>query len=182
MEPCVSPTHLSQSSIVFETFFEGIINRQLDGLSLQKDSLNLFYSNNALLDYHFKGYHLSEKPNDLFEHLPLIFEEVYAIGARLLDYTSFSIEPKKDAVAYGMLGAATQDFPNGIPTHLYVLVLSGDCVFMTEQDISRQIKELSECKSVLESDKPKCFREYFKTTPLYENVRAQALTLVNRFF
>lgn len=121
---------------------------KLDGLTLEKDSMKIFYTSKNLFLNYFK-----EKKVEVSipESLDGIFQSAFASNWFILDFTHIKIPSPKGTVAYGMVGLGGQGIGPFPPDHLHALLSTDKYIYLIEKWFKNPINELPECKSEWET-------------------------------
>jgi hypothetical protein len=122
----------------------------LDGLSFDKDSLQIFYTSKNLF---FKYFQITD---DQFDRLsPAVFENVfqsaYQFDAHLTNFSFVRLHSTDNVKAYGMVAELAQITGRFTPQFIYVLVSIGDFVYIAQKELKEPIKEIPRCISVWDS-------------------------------
>lgn len=161
---------------------------QLDGLSLEKDSMKIFYTTkNLFLEYFKKQINPldSLSSNDLEE----IFRLALLPGAALWGFYMTKIPSTKNTNAYIVIGQVGNMNGPGPPRNFFALMSTDKYVYMITPQFDITVKELPHCKAVWDSigmEKfdtafeyyRKCYQEELSSDPQFEKIQKQLERMV----
>ncbi|WP_370477072.1 hypothetical protein [Tamlana flava] len=193
LQTCNTLKNLKESHINLQTLDSAFIDRELEGLILNKDSLSYLYTSKLLV----QAFGIDTDSLNA-SSLPYLFEVAFAFDANIIDYAVFDLKSTNKYQAYGMLGAGTQDMAPLYPDFMATLVIQGDCIYIISKDYE-MTTPLPECKEAADlfmgiyeqfngfedagekqENYLKCFNENFKNSDAYHTLKTQLQDLVKQ--
>ncbi len=147
--------------INLETLTPELGSGMLDGLKLNSNSKNIFVTSKALFFNYFK----SEKINSFDDLTPTQLSNVLSAlisDARVTVFYSEKLSSNKEQIIYGGIGVTAQDIGSFPPDNIFILVASGNFIYITQKYLDKPINVISKCQNLYDSIYNKSQKQFDK--------------------
>lgn len=140
-----------EGKLNLEALSEGLGFGMLDGLNLKNGGRTTFCTSRSLFTKYFGKDKVSKLENIEHSTLESMFQSALYSEAHLTNFSTTKLDASKGSVAYGMVASIAQDIGAFSPQSILVLLVDTNFIYIIEEPIQTEFKEIPKCKFVWDS-------------------------------